>query len=53
VADVWVDGVRRVADGRLVDHELAALVAASRPLAADLVDRAGLGGFSRLAARAG
>ncbi|MFL5794089.1 MAG: hypothetical protein ACJ77H_08830 [Actinomycetota bacterium] len=31
VADVWVDGVRRVADGRLVDHDLAALVEASRP----------------------
>jgi cytosine/adenosine deaminase-related metal-dependent hydrolase len=24
VADVWVDGHRRVADGRLVDHDLAA-----------------------------
>jgi cytosine/adenosine deaminase-related metal-dependent hydrolase len=24
VADVWVDGVRRVVDGRLVDHDLAA-----------------------------
>jgi hypothetical protein len=31
VADAWVDGVRRVADGRLVDHDLAALVEASRP----------------------
>ena len=50
MADVWVDGVRRVGDGRLVDHDLAALVAASRPLAADLVRRAGLGGLSRLAA---
>jgi 5-methylthioadenosine/S-adenosylhomocysteine deaminase len=49
VADVWVDGVRRVADGRLVDHELAALVEASRPLAADLVTRARLGDLSRLA----
>jgi 5-methylthioadenosine/S-adenosylhomocysteine deaminase len=50
VADVWVDGVRRVGDGRLVDHDLAALVEASRSLAADLVTRAGLGDLSRLAA---
>ena len=48
VADVWVDGRRRVADGALVDHDLGALVEASRPLAADLVTRAGLGGLSRL-----
>jgi 5-methylthioadenosine/S-adenosylhomocysteine deaminase len=48
VADVWVDGERRVADGRLVGHDLAALVEASRPLAADLATRAGLGGLSRL-----
>jgi 5-methylthioadenosine/S-adenosylhomocysteine deaminase len=53
VADVWVDGVRRVGDGRLVDHDLAALVAASRPLAAELVTRAGLGDLSRLAAHSG
>jgi hypothetical protein len=46
VADVLVDG-------RLVDHDLAVLVEASRPLAADLVTRAGLGGFSRLVGRAG
>ena len=44
-----VDGVRRVADGRLVDHDPAALVEASRPLAAELVTRAGLGRYSRLA----
>jgi cytosine/adenosine deaminase-related metal-dependent hydrolase len=50
VADVWVDGQRRVADGRLAGHDLAGLVAASRPLAAELVTRAGLGEFSRLAA---
>jgi hypothetical protein len=49
VADVWVDGARRVADGRLVDHDLAALVEASRPLAAELVTGAGLEGFSQLA----
>jgi 5-methylthioadenosine/S-adenosylhomocysteine deaminase len=48
VADVWVDGERRVADGRLVGHDLAALVEASRPLAAELATRAGLGGLSRL-----
>jgi cytosine/adenosine deaminase-related metal-dependent hydrolase len=53
VADVWVDGIRRVADGRLVDHDLAALVEASRPLATDLVTRAGLNGFSRLATGSG
>jgi 5-methylthioadenosine/S-adenosylhomocysteine deaminase len=49
VADVWVDGERRVADGRLVDHDLAALVESSRPLARELATRADLGGFSRLA----
>jgi 5-methylthioadenosine/S-adenosylhomocysteine deaminase len=49
VTDVWVDGVRRVADRQLVDHDLAALVEASRPLAVELVTRAGLGEFSRLA----
>jgi 5-methylthioadenosine/S-adenosylhomocysteine deaminase len=49
VADVWVDGERRVMDGQLVGHDLAALVEASRPLAAELVTRAGLGGLSRLA----
>jgi cytosine/adenosine deaminase-related metal-dependent hydrolase len=52
VADVWVDGARRVMDGHLVDHDLAALVEASRPLAADLVGRAGLDGLSRLAVHA-
>jgi 5-methylthioadenosine/S-adenosylhomocysteine deaminase len=49
VADVWVDGHRRVADRRLVGHDLAALVEASRPLAAELVTRAGVSEFSRLA----
>jgi 5-methylthioadenosine/S-adenosylhomocysteine deaminase len=49
VADVWVDGERRVADGRLVGHDLAALVEASRPLAAELVTQASLERFSRLA----
>jgi cytosine/adenosine deaminase-related metal-dependent hydrolase len=49
VADVWVDGRRRVAGGRLVGHDLAALVRASRPLAVELVTRAGLGAWSGLA----
>jgi 5-methylthioadenosine/S-adenosylhomocysteine deaminase len=49
VADVWVDGERRVAGGELVGHDLAALAAASRPLAEELVTRAGLAAFSRLA----
>jgi 5-methylthioadenosine/S-adenosylhomocysteine deaminase len=49
VADVWVDGERRVDAGRLVGHELADLVRASRPAAQELVTRAGLGAFSRLA----
>ncbi|HEV2895963.1 MAG TPA: amidohydrolase family protein, partial [Actinomycetota bacterium] len=49
VADVWVDGFRRVMDGQLVGHDLAALVEASRPLAAGLAAKAGLGGRSRLA----
>jgi 5-methylthioadenosine/S-adenosylhomocysteine deaminase len=49
VADVWVDGRRRVMDGELVGHDLAELVAASRPLAAELATRAGLDGLSRLA----
>jgi len=53
VADVWVDGVRRVMDGQLVDHDLAALVEASRPLAVDLARRSGLVGLSRLAVSAG
>jgi cytosine/adenosine deaminase-related metal-dependent hydrolase len=52
VADVWVDGRRRVADGQLVDHDLAALVEASRPLAAELATEAGLAGLSRLASPA-
>jgi 5-methylthioadenosine/S-adenosylhomocysteine deaminase len=49
VADVWVDGERRVAGGRLVGHDLATLVEASRALAEELVTRAGLGEYSRLA----
>jgi 5-methylthioadenosine/S-adenosylhomocysteine deaminase len=50
VADVWVAGHRRVAGGQLVGVDVAALVRASRPLAAELVARAGLGAWSRLPA---
>jgi hypothetical protein len=53
VADAWVAAAHRVADGRLVDHDLAALVEASRHLAAELVTRAGLAGLSRLAGTPG
>src|SRR3712207_5638975 len=49
VADVWVDGHRRVDGGQLVDHDLTTLVETSRPLAAELVTRASLGEFSQLA----
>jgi 5-methylthioadenosine/S-adenosylhomocysteine deaminase len=49
IGDVWVDGHRRVADGQLVAHNLADLVEASRPLAVELVTRAGLGAYSQLA----
>ena len=49
VADVWVDGERRVAGGRLVGNDLGELVRASRPLARALVVRASLGARSRLA----
>jgi cytosine/adenosine deaminase-related metal-dependent hydrolase len=51
VADVWVDGGRRVAAGRLVGQELVDLVRTSRPLARELVTRAGLGAYSHLARR--
>jgi hypothetical protein len=36
-------------DSGLVDHDLAEMVEVSRPLAAELVTRAGLGDLSRLA----
>jgi 5-methylthioadenosine/S-adenosylhomocysteine deaminase len=49
VADVWVDGQRRLAGGRLLGHDLSSIVQASRPLAAELVTRAGLGAYSWLA----
>ena len=49
VADVWVDGLRRVANGAITAGDLHEWVAASRPLAADLVTRAGLTDQSVLA----
>ena len=49
VADVWVDGVQRVAGGKITAGDLHEWVAASKPLAADLVTRAGLHAYSVLA----
>ncbi|MDO8189351.1 amidohydrolase [Conexibacter sp. JD483] len=49
VSDVWVDGARRVAGGRLVGHELRALAGEARALATDLIERAGMHGESVLA----
>ncbi|MGE0881300.1 MAG: amidohydrolase family protein [Acidimicrobiia bacterium] len=49
VADVWVDGVRRVSDGAVTAGSVSDWVAASRPLAADLVTKAGLHRYSVLA----
>lgn len=49
VGDVWVDGVRRVAGGRLVGHDLRALAGEARALATDLVERAELHGESVIA----
>jgi 5-methylthioadenosine/S-adenosylhomocysteine deaminase len=49
VGEVWVDGRRRVSGGRLIDHDMRALVESSRPLARELVQRAGLTEYSCLA----
>jgi len=49
VSDVWVDGRRLVASGRLVEHDVRTLAAEARELGADLVRRAGLGAESVLA----
>lgn len=49
VADVWVDGAQRVADGELVGADLRRLVLDSKPAAVELVTRAGLGELSVLA----
>jgi 5-methylthioadenosine/S-adenosylhomocysteine deaminase len=46
VSDVWVDGVRRVRDGRLLGAEVTALAADARELGRDLAIRAGLGAES-------
>lgn len=53
VADVWVDGVQRVADGTITAGDVREWVAASKPLAQDLVTRAGLGELSVLAREGG
>ena len=49
VADVWVDGRPRVRDGRLIDADLGSLIDDSRPLAKELVTRAGMQDLSCLA----
>lgn len=49
VSDVWVDGRPRVRDGRLVGADLGRLIDESRPLATELVSRAGMGDLSCLA----
>jgi cytosine/adenosine deaminase-related metal-dependent hydrolase len=49
VGFVWVDGRQLVADGRLAGHDMASLVDMSRPLARELVRRARLTDYSRLA----
>jgi cytosine/adenosine deaminase-related metal-dependent hydrolase len=50
VADVWVDGIARVRDGDLLGGDLREWVRASKPLAAELVRKAGLHDLSALAA---
>jgi 5-methylthioadenosine/S-adenosylhomocysteine deaminase len=42
VSDVWVDGLRRMQDGRLLGFDVAALAAQARELGRDLAVRAGL-----------
>ncbi|MGY4709152.1 amidohydrolase family protein [Mycolicibacterium sp. CBM1] len=49
VSEVWVDGVPSVLGGDVVRVEPAEIAALSRPAAADLVARAGLGHLSVLA----
>jgi len=49
VSDVWVDGRRRVRDGRVGGADVPALARAARAQGADLVRRAGLGAESVLA----
>lgn len=49
IADVWVDGLLRVAQGRLTSGDPTEWVKASKPLASELVTRAGLHQYSALA----
>lgn len=49
VSDVWVDGERRVREGRVEGHAMADLAGAARLQGTDLVIRAGLGAESALA----
>lgn len=49
VSDVWVDGRRQVAAGRLVDRDLMEITTNARELAHDLANRAGLGAESVMA----
>ena len=42
VADVWIDGIMRVDNGRVTAGDVGAWVAASKPLARELVTKAGL-----------
>lgn len=51
VADVWVDGRRVVADGRLSRADEEAIVQVARESAAELATSAGLEGLSLLAER--
>ncbi|MGZ4453588.1 MAG: amidohydrolase family protein [Nocardioides sp.] len=53
VKEVWVDGALSVADGDVVTVDVAEIVTRSRPLAAELVTRAGLGRLSVLATGVG
>jgi cytosine/adenosine deaminase-related metal-dependent hydrolase len=51
VADVWVDGRRVVADGRLCEMDESLLVAEAREAAGEMARAAHLEGFSMLAGR--
>lgn len=55
IKEVWVDGRRSVADGEVITADVAEMAERSRPLARELVTRAGLAHLSALAgaARAG
>jgi 5-methylthioadenosine/S-adenosylhomocysteine deaminase len=49
IADVWCDGRRIVDNGTITTVDIAAVVDASKPIAADLVQRAAMGRHSILA----